>query len=102
MSQITRRSFVQSMALLAAAPKAAAPGPRFGVRTPFPDKELRKRALLLQSLGYDGIELGREYLDRSVEEIRAELEGTGIAVSAIVGSLNLVNPDPEARKQAIE
>jgi sugar phosphate isomerase/epimerase len=90
----------------AAAPRrprpARAPGRvRFGVRTPFPEKDLRRRALLLRELGYDGIELGPEYLQQPAEQIRAALAGTGIAVSAIVGSLKLLDPDPEVRKRAV-
>jgi sugar phosphate isomerase/epimerase len=81
---------------------APAKGVRFGARTPFPGKDLRERALLLDKLGYDGIELGPEYLDRPADAILADLRGTRLAVSAIVGSIKLLAPDPEARKQAIE
>ena len=40
------------------------PGVRFGVRGPFKGTNLRERALLLKRLGYQGIELGPEYLDK--------------------------------------
>jgi sugar phosphate isomerase/epimerase len=76
--------------------------PRFGVRTPFPNVSLRERALLAKRLGYDGIELGPEWLDQPVDAIQKELDGTDIAVSAIVGSLQLLNTDPLKRTQAIE
>lgn len=78
------------------------PGVRFGVRGPFKTNDLRKRALLLQRLGYDGIELGREFLNRSADSILSELKGTGIVVSAIVGSIQLLDPDPAARAKAVE
>jgi sugar phosphate isomerase/epimerase len=52
-------------------------------------------------LGYNGIELGPEFLDSSEDDIEAALAGTGIAVSAIVGSLALLDPDPEARSRAV-
>jgi sugar phosphate isomerase/epimerase len=71
------------------------------VRSPFPSDDLAARARLVKALGYDGIELGPEYLDRSVVQIRAALDGTGIAVSAIVGSLHLLDPDPDVRARAI-
>jgi sugar phosphate isomerase/epimerase len=77
-------------------------GVRFGVRGPFKTNDLRKRALLLQRLGYDGIELGREFLDRSVDSILSELKGTRIVVSAIVGSIQLLDPDPAVRAKAVE
>jgi sugar phosphate isomerase/epimerase len=75
---------------------------RFGVRSPFPDVSLRERALLLRRLGYDGIELGTEWTNESAQEIKSQIEGTGIAVSAIVGSLELLNVDLEKRKAAVE
>jgi sugar phosphate isomerase/epimerase len=118
MNRIPRRQFLQQAALataavasnrvVAVAETPAAPatsrpaGVRFGVRCPFKTNDLRKRALLLQRLGYDGIELGREFLDRSVDSIFAELKGTGIAVSAIVGSIQLLDPDPAVRAKAVE
>ena len=59
---------------------------RFGVRTPLPkEMTLRERAQLVKRLGYDGIELGGEWLDQPVESIQEQLAGVGIAVSAIVG-----------------
>jgi sugar phosphate isomerase/epimerase len=78
-------------------------GVRFGIRTPFPrGMTLRDRALLVVKLGYDGIELGPEWLNQPLDAIQAEIEGTGAAVSAIVGSLQLLNPDPQKRTEAIE
>ena len=114
MNRIPRRQFLQQAALATAAvasnrvdaPAGPAtsrgPGVRFGVRCPFKTNDLRKRALLLQRLGYDGIELGREFLDRSVDSILSELKGTGIVVSAIVGSIQLLDPDPAVRAKAVE
>jgi sugar phosphate isomerase/epimerase len=76
--------------------------PRFGVRSPFPNDDLASRARLVRAPGYDGIELGPEYLDRSADEIKQALAGTGLAVSAIVGSLHLLDPDPALRARAVE
>jgi sugar phosphate isomerase/epimerase len=70
----------------------------FGVRTPFPNLSLRDRALLLKRLGYDGIELGNEWTPQPAVEIQSQLEGTGIRVSALVGSIELLNVDPEKRR----
>jgi sugar phosphate isomerase/epimerase len=75
---------------------------RFGVRAPLQEKTIRERARLLQELGYQGLELGSEFLDRSVDSIKSELEGTGIVVSALVGSIKLLDTDPRVRAQAIE
>jgi sugar phosphate isomerase/epimerase len=75
---------------------------RLAVRGPFPQKELRLRAELLSRLGYQGIELGPEYLGLSAAEILREIRGTGIAVSAIVGSIQLLEPDPAVRNAAVE
>ena len=42
---------------------AAAPcGVRFGVRSPLPNVSLRERALLVKRIGFDGIELGNEWV----------------------------------------
>jgi sugar phosphate isomerase/epimerase len=75
---------------------------RFAVRGPFRERTIRQRALLLQRLGYQGIELGDEYVNRSVESIQAELAGTGIVVTAITGSLQLLDTDPKVRARAVE
>ena len=78
-------------------------GVRFGVRTPFPaGSTLRERALLLERLGYQGIELGPEWLGQTVDAIQKQIEGTGIAVSAIVGSIKLLDTDAPVRAQAVE
>lgn len=81
---------------------AGADGVRFGVRTPLPKVSLRERAVLVKRLGYDGIELGPEWLNQPVDAIQKELAGTGAAVSAIVGSLQLLNTDPLKRLEAVE
>ena len=105
--KMTRRGLLAVGAAALAAGAAAESGKpkrvRFGVRTPFPKQmSLREPALLVRRLGYDGIELGPEWLDQPTAEILKQLEGTGAAVSAIVGSLQLLNPDPQKRAEAVE
>jgi D-psicose/D-tagatose/L-ribulose 3-epimerase len=106
----SRREFLASCGAMvagAALPKltlAESPkqGVRFGVRTPLPDATLRERALLVKRLGYDGIELGNEWSDHTLEQLREQLAGIDIAVSAMVGSIKLLDLDPDVRRQAIE
>jgi sugar phosphate isomerase/epimerase len=102
---VTRRTFLGAAASLAAGCAAGVRGPgrvRFGARTPFATRDLRERAELLERLGYDGIELGPEFLGVPAESIRDRLAGTKIAVSAIVGSIKLLAPAPEERRAGIE
>ncbi len=104
---LSRRAFLGAGAALAAGCASGAPAPkvdrvRFGVRTPFTTKDLRERAEILKRLGYEGIELGPEFLGVPAESIQAQLAGTGIAVSAIVGSIQLLAPKPEDRHAGIE
>ena len=109
---VSRREFlagcsaaVGSAALASAASQALAEAGnvRFGVRTPLPEKlTLRERAQLVKRLGYDGIELGAEWLNQPVEAIQEQLAGIGIAVSAIVGSIKLLDTDPLIRAQGVE
>ena len=77
--QMTRRGLLISAGAVLAArggPAQTKPrGVRFGVRTPLPKLSLRERALLVGRLGYDGIELGREWLDQPVEAIKEQLAG---------------------------
>ncbi len=111
-NHVTRREFlagcgvaVGTAALASAAGQAPAEtaGVRFGVRTPLPEKlTLRERAQLVKKLGYDGIELGPEWLNQPVDAIQEQLAGIGIAVSAIVGSIKLLDPDPLVRAQGVE
>jgi sugar phosphate isomerase/epimerase len=76
---------------------------RFGVRTPLPEKlTLRERAQLVKKLGYDGIELGPEWLDQPVEAIQDQLSGIGLPISAIVGALSLLDTDPLIRAQSVD
>jgi sugar phosphate isomerase/epimerase len=75
---------------------------RLGVRGPLAGATLRERAALLKRTGFDGIELGHEWLDRSASEIKEELEPEGIAVSAIVGSINLLNTDARERRKGVD
>ena len=92
-------------ALAACAPQVQwEPGPvRFGVRSPLPkDMTLRERAQLVKRLGYDGIELGNEWSEKPVEFLQDQLAGIGIAVSAVVGSIKLLDTDPLVRAQAVE
>ena len=73
-----------------------------GVRGTIPGASLRSKAEVLQRTGFDGIELGPEYLNQPAEEILRQLEGTGIAVTAIVGSIQLLNSDKKERQAAIK
>jgi sugar phosphate isomerase/epimerase len=102
-SNLTRRALLAG-ALAALPPVSRAePGTvHLGVRTPFPNLSLRDRALLLKRLGYDGIELGNEWTPQPAVEIQSQLEGTGIRVSALVGSIELLNVDPEKRRGGVE
>ncbi len=76
---------------------------RFGVRSPLPENlGLRDRAQLISRLGYDGIELGPEWLTAPVESLKEQLAGINIVVSAIVGSLTLLDTDASARAVGVE
>jgi sugar phosphate isomerase/epimerase len=109
---VSRRDFLagcgaaMGTAMLAAGARQGPPAAasvRFGVRTPLPrNLTLREQAQLLKRLGYDGIELGPERFKEPLESIQQQLDGTGIAVSAIVGSIKLLSTDPLARAQAVE
>lgn len=74
---------------------------RFGVRSPLPKVSLRERAQLVHRLGFDGIELGPEWLNQPLESIQEQLAGTGVAVSAIVGSIQLLDTDPQKRAEGV-
>jgi D-psicose/D-tagatose/L-ribulose 3-epimerase len=105
--KMTRRTLLTmagaALAGTGAQPAPAAPRPvRFGVRGPLPNVSLRERALLIKKIGFDGIELGAEWLIQPTEAIQKELDGTGVAVSAIVGSIELLDTDLEKRAKAIE
>ncbi|MFN7995015.1 MAG: sugar phosphate isomerase/epimerase family protein [Bryobacteraceae bacterium] len=105
--EMTRRGLLTAGTAALAASRmtgqSKAKGVRFGVRTPFPETlSLRERAQLVHKLGYDGIELGHEWLNQSVEAIQEQLAGTGVAVSAIVGSIQLIETDPQKRAKAVE
>ena len=91
-----------ALAALPAVTRAQPGQVRFGVRTPFPNLSLRDRALLLKKLGYDGIELGNEWTPQPAVEIHSQLEGTGIRISALVGSIELLNVDPDKRRGGVE
>lgn len=111
-SLVSRREFLAgcgaamgATAVAAGAPQSQpAPGKvRFGVRGPIPPKlSLRERAQLFKRLGYDGIELAGEVLKHPADYIQEQLDGIGIAVSAIVGSIKLLDPDPFARAEGVE
>lgn len=81
---------------------AAPPRVRFGVRSPLPDTSLSDRALLVKEAGFDGIELGNEWSSKPLDFLQKELDGIGLAVSAVVGSIELLNLDPAKRAAAIE
>jgi sugar phosphate isomerase/epimerase len=107
--ELSRREFLAgcgaTMGCAALAGRAApeAGNVRFGVRTPLPnDLTLRERAQFVKRLGYDGIELGSEWLNQPVESIQEQLAGIGIAVSAIVGSIKLLDTDAQVRAQGVE
>jgi sugar phosphate isomerase/epimerase len=104
--QISRRGLLMAGgAALTARPGAAqrkARGVRFGVRSPLPKASLRERAMLVGRLGYDGIELGQEWLNQPVEAIQEQLAGAGVVVSAIVGSIQLLDTDPQKRAEGVE
>ena len=109
---VSRREFLAGCAAaLGAATLAAASGEaqaqagnvRFGVRSPLPERmTLRERAQLVKRLGYDGIELGNEWSEKPVEFLQDQLAGVGIAVSAVVGSIKLLDTDPLVRAQGVE
>jgi sugar phosphate isomerase/epimerase len=75
---------------------------KLGVRGPIPGRTLREKAEVLRRTDFDGIELGSEFLNTTPEEILQQLDGTGICVSAIVGSIGLLNTNIGARRDAIE
>jgi sugar phosphate isomerase/epimerase len=75
---------------------------QLGIRGPIPGTTLREKAEVLKRTGYAGIELGGEWLNQSAEDILAQLEGTGIVVSAITGSIQLLHPDPATRQAALD
>lgn len=75
---------------------------RLGIRGPIPGTTLREKAEALQRTGYAGIELGGEWLDQPPDAIRSQLEGTGIVVTAITGSIQLLHPDPAVRTAALD
>jgi sugar phosphate isomerase/epimerase len=111
MSPFSRREFLTSCggALAGAAlstglapAQSTNQGVRFGVRSPLPDVSLRERALLVKRLGYDGIELGNEWSDHTLDALKEQLAGIDIAVSAMVGSIKLLDTDPQVRAEAAE
>jgi sugar phosphate isomerase/epimerase len=101
---MTRRELlsVAATAALTQPVRAASPAVRFGVRTPFPNIGLRERARLVKRLGFDGIELGKEWVEKPLDFLQKELDGIDLAVSAIVGSIGLLDLDAEKRAKAID
>jgi len=100
-SQMSRRALLLAGSAAAVALGGPSRAVRFGVRSPLPKASLRERAALVHRLGYDGIELGQEWLDQPLEAIQEQLAGTGAAVSAIVGSIGLLDTDPRKRAEAV-
>ncbi|MBM3215151.1 sugar phosphate isomerase/epimerase [Candidatus Poribacteria bacterium] len=74
---------------------------RLGLRTPIPDGTLREKAMFVRRAGFGGIELGPEYNDMPTDDILRELDGTGVGVSAIVGTVKLLDPDPAVRRDGV-
>jgi sugar phosphate isomerase/epimerase len=107
MDQLSRRkalglgAAVLAWGGISGAALAATRPARFGVRTPLPSATLRERATLVKEIGFDGIELGNEWSDKPLEMLQKELDGIGLAVSAVVGSIQLLNLDPAKRAEAI-
>jgi sugar phosphate isomerase/epimerase len=103
---MTRRELLSvttaGIAALAQPVRAASPSVRFGVRTPLPNVTLRERAQLVKGLGFDGIELGNEWMEKPLDFLQKELDGLDLAVSAIVGSIALLDLDPEKRAKGID
>ena len=58
--------------------------------------------MLVKKIGFDGIELGNEWAEKPLDFLQKELDGTDVAVSAIVGSIQLLNVDAQKRAQAVE
>lgn len=75
---------------------------KLGVRGPIPGNNLREKAEVLKRTNFDGIELGSEFLNTTPEEILRQLDGTGIGVSAIVGSIGLLSTNINTRRESIE
>ena len=71
------------------------------MRSPLPDASLRERALLMTRLGYDGIELGNEWSDHTQDALKEQLAGIDIAVSAMVGSIKLLDTEANTAWGAI-
>lgn len=75
---------------------------KLGVRGPIPGKTLREKAEALKRTGFEGIELGPEFLNTTLEDILQQLDGPGISISAIVGSIGLLSTNVGARRDAVE
>jgi sugar phosphate isomerase/epimerase len=77
---------------------------RFAVMLPHAGTPIRARALLLQRLGYQGLEFSgaERSWELSPRFILGELKGIEIQVSAVGGACEFQNPDPRARAQGIE
>jgi len=70
-----------------------------------PGKTLGEKAQLLESIGYEGIEIwGREEIKNKLKEIKDELSTTKIKVSTICSGYpgDFLSPDPKEREKAIE
>lgn len=71
-----------------------------GLRTPIPGANLRERVHFARRAGFDGIELGPEYSDIPTETLAREV--SPLRVTAIIGSVRLLDPDPDARREAVQ
>ena len=75
---------------------------KLGVRGPLPGNTISERAKVLKRTNFDGIELGHEFLHLSADDILEQLDGTDIGVSAIVGSIGLLNTNVKVRRESVE
>ena len=58
--------------------------------------------MLVKKIGFDGIEIGNEWANKPLDVLQKELDGVDVAVSAIVGSIQLLNVDAQKRAEAVE
>lgn len=72
---------------------------KVGLRTPIPGANLRERVYFARRAGFDGIELGPEYM--SVPTATLAQEVSPLRVTAVVGTVRLLDPDPAVRRDAL-
>ena len=75
---------------------------KVGIRTWYASKEdFRSKTQLFRRCGIEAVELGHEALGFGVEDTEAILEEAGLAVSAIVGSIQLLSTDRAQRDAGV-